>query len=271
MNYNDHPGLRWSRLVAGLSSGKRLKYELDYGKPDTAALGLGRVAHMVTLTPDEPIEMVPAEHLTPSGAVSTSAKTRAWIAEAGEYASPADLRVAKAIARAVHTDPTASDWLALCQTREQPVYGELASIGAVKCKPDAYDSVTGTLVDLKTHSSRSGSITTNSVLRAVVRYYYAGQMAFYRRVLRAAGLPIGDVVLIFVESSAPYDVIVVRLGEDWMAYGDALVDEALAVWSCVSKGIIEGAAPGLVDLPMPNWLVDSADDDDVSDLELEGV
>lgn len=271
MSYDQHPGLRWSRLSAGLQSGKRLRHELDHGRADTSALGLGRVAHMVTLTPDEPIATVPPEHLTPSGALSTSAKTRAWAAEAGEFASPADLATAQSIAAAVYGHAQARQLLDMCATREQPVYATLPGVGAVKCKPDAYDAFSGTLVDLKTHSSRSGSITIRSVQQAVTRYQYAGQMAYYRRVMAAAGLPVSEVVLIVVESAAPHDVIVARLGDDWMTYGDALVDEALAVWALVSAGTVEGVAPEIVDLPMPAWLVEDADSDDVAELGLEGM
>jgi hypothetical protein len=105
-----------------------------------------------------------------------------------------------------------------------------------------------------------------SVVAAMQAYRYAGQMSWYRRVMRAAGLAVEEVRLVFVDTAAPHDVIVVLLDESWMAYGDRLVDEALGAWQDVQAGIIRGVAPDMVIPVLPGWLED--DEGDMPDLEM---
>jgi hypothetical protein len=272
--YNDHPGIRWSRASAGLASGLQLAHEQANGRADTAALGLGRTVHVITLLPGAPVPVVPGEHLTPSGTLSTGKKTENWAEECAafglEYSTPADIEKGRAIAAKVNAHPVAAQTLAICKVREVPVYADLPDVGAAKCCPDLYDPDTGMMGDLKTHSGR-GPMTLRSVMLAILKWNYAAQMAFYRRVMAEAGMKLGEVRLIFVDSSAPHDVAVVRLSDDWLAYGEAEVDKALAVWAAVVAGTVEGIAPGLVDLELPAWLAETADSSDVDDLGLEGV
>lgn len=267
--YNDNPGLRWSSLSAGVQSGLQLAHERDHGREDTAALGLGRCVHLRALLPDQPVSVVPAEHLTPSGALSSSAKTKAWAAESAaagvEYASPADIATADRIAAALQRHPVAAETLDACPVREVPVYAVVGGV-AGKCCPDLYDPKTGLLADLKTHSGR-GRFSVRSVVAAMQTYRYPGQMAWYRRVLRAAGLPVEEVRLVFVDTAEPHDVIVVQLDESWLAYGDRMVDEALGAWHDVQAGIIRGVAPDMVVPVLPHWL----EDDEGEMPELEGL
>lgn len=271
--YNDNPGLRWSSLSAGVQSGLQLAHERDHGRDDTAALGLGRCVHLRALLPDQSVQVVPVEHLTPSGALSSSAKTKAWAAESAaagvEYASPADIATANRIAAALQRHPVAAETLDSCPVREVPVYAVVDGV-AGKCCPDLYDPKTGLLADLKTHSGR-GRFSVRSVVAAMQTYRYPGQMAWYRRVLLAAGLPVDEVRLIFVDTTEPHDVIVVRLSDGWLAYGDSLVDTAMATWHAVQGGVVLGVAPGIVEPDLPAWLADTADSSDVDGLGLEGM
>jgi hypothetical protein len=272
--YNDHPGLRWSNLSAGVQSGLQLAHERDNGRKDTAALGLGRVVHVAALEPAEvTVQLVPAEHLTPSGALSTGAKTRAWAAECAavglEYATLNDAMTGDRIAAALQRHPVAVETLEQCPVREVPVYAVVDGV-AGKCCPDLYDPKTGILADLKTHSGR-GRFSVRSVVAAMQQYRYAGQMSWYRRVMRAAGLAVEEVRLVFVDTAAPHDVIVVRLSDDWLAYGDSLVDTALANLAAVQSGVVQGVAPAIVEPDLPAWLADTADSSDVDDLGLEGM
>ena len=62
-----------------------------------------------------------------------------------------------------------------------------------------------------------------------------------------------------------------RLSEDWLAYGDSLVDTALANLAAVQSGVVQGVAPAIVEPDLPAWLADTADSSDVDDLGLEGM
>ena len=272
--YNEQAGLRWSSLAPGVQSGLQLAHERDHGREDTAALGLGRVVHVAALEPaGVTVQLVPSEHLTPSGSLSTGAKTKTWAKECAaagmEFTTPADLATAVQIASALRRHPAAADTLDACPVREVPVYATVDGVPG-KCCPDLYDPKTGILADLKTHSGR-GRFSVRSVVAAMQAYRYPGQMAWYRRVMLAAGLAVSEVRLVFVDTAAPHDVIVVRLSEDWLAYGDSLVDTALANLAAVQSGVVQGVAPAIVEPDLPAWLADTADSSDVDDLGLEGM
>jgi hypothetical protein len=266
-NYNEAQGLRWSTLKTALVSGKALQHALVTPRADTTALGLGRAIHIATLTSDTP-DLLPAEHLTASGAVSTSAKTRAWLAERGECYSPADWETAKRIAFEINLHPIARETLDLCEVREQPVYWtEVVDGVEIPCKacPDLYGKA-GILADLKSHGR--GALDDRGVVGAILRYGYAGQLAWYERGLLANGMPVLEWRLLFVESAAPHDVYVAQLGEDWQAFGREQAERALAVYA---SGTFDGVAPGLVRLELSAWLAETADSSDVDDLGLEGM
>lgn len=270
--YDNHPGLRWSRLSAGLTSGLQLQHELEHGRADTPQLGLGRVSHVATLTPHllDLLPMMPAEHLTPSGAVSTGAKTKAFLAEAAEagveFVGAGDRETALRIADAVWRHPIARETLDMCTVRETPTYVTDPVHGALKCRTDAYDLRTGLWADLKTTGK---PITVHGLAAAVRHWHYAGQASFYRRVMMLSGLAVTEQRLIFVESKAPFDVAVVDLA-DWKVYGDAEMEQALAVWAQVQAGDVRGVAPGLVRLELPAYLAENGEDSDAGD-GLEGL
>lgn len=257
--YNAAPGLRWSDLAPALTSGLQLAHHLRQPRADRPAFALGRAAHVAVLQPERLLgwPMVPPEHLTPSGSLSTKADTKAWMADmvarGVEPMGQADLNRALAIQVAVGAHPVASATLAQCVRREVPVYAKADGVDGKAC-PDAYDPATGLLVDMKTTSSRGSPVTVRSCVAAIVRYHYAGQLAWYSRVMRAAGLAVGDWRIIFVDTSAPHDVFVLELGPEWQEYGDELVDKALAVRAEVLAGKVEGQAPALVSAELPDYL-----------------
>ena len=256
MSYNEIKAMRWSVLKAGTVSPLALQHALANPSTDSAAKGLGRAAHLTTLLNEDPPQ-VPDEHLTPSGALSTSAKTKAWIAEnAGqEFYSAADIATAWAIRDAVLAHDEAAATLDACPIREVGVTGEVDGVPA-KCKPDAIGATM--LCDLKTTSA---TLDTRSLAREILRWGYHGQMAWYRKVCGRDDL---EVRLIFVQSKAPHDVAVVPLGEEWMALGDELVSRALGslarLRAAEESGVrAPGIAPGLLAVDVPRWLQEDED------------
>ena len=267
VNYNEIQAMRWSVLKAGTVSPLALQHALAYPAPDSAAKGLGRAAHLTTLLNEEP-PRVPDEHLTPSGKISTSKKTEAWLAEQGdaEFYGDADIATAWAIRDAVMAHDEAAATLAACPIREVACTGEVDGEPA-KCKPDAIGAAM--LADLKTTTA---ALDARSLAREILKWGYHGQMAWYRKVCGRDDL---QVRLIFVQSKAPHDVAVVPLGEEWMALGDELVSRALGslaqVRAAEAAGVrAPGVAPGLLMVDVPRWLQeDEANGGDV-DVDLEG-
>lgn len=272
MKYSNLPGLRWSRVKPGVDSPCALAYALDNPAPDSAAKGLGRAIHMVALEGKEPPSL-PAVCLTPSGALSTSKESKAALAQLAadgvEACTPSDIAEAKRLSYELTLHPIAAETLDLCPERERAWQ---ATIGGVLCKAqsDMWGRA-GILGDLKSTSKRIA--TERDLQREILRWCYHGQMAWYRRVMRACGQDVLEVRMIFVQTVVPFDVAVVVLDDDWMAAGEALVDKVLANYAIVqaarAAGIpVPGAHPSLVSLPAPRWLIE--DDEAGAAAGLEG-
>lgn len=272
MNYNDMPGLRWSRVKPGLDSPRALAYALDNAAPDSAAKGLGRAIHMVALEGREP-PALPAVCLTPSGALSTSRESKAALAQLAadgiEAYTPTDIAEAKRLAHELTLHPIAAETLDLCPERERAWQATIGGV-LVKAQSDLWGRA-GILADLKSTSKR---ISTERDLQSeIIRWGYHGQLAWYRRVMRACGQDVREMRLLFVQTVAPFDVAVVVLDDDWMAAGEEMVDRVFAHYAIVqaareAKIPVPGAHPSLVSLPAPRWLVE--DDEAGAAAGLEG-
>jgi len=281
VDYNDLPGLRWSTLKAGLQSSLHLKHAMETPRTDTAALDKGRRVHVATLTPQRwgacygtgpDLSQVRTKDGKPAANPAATTEGKALMAEwlaanpGVELVSDADRDAAFRIAYAVQAHPEASLVLARCTERERSYQATVDGIAA-KCQADLYGA--GLLGDLKTIGKMLGE---RALQRQILDYNYHGQLAMYRRVMRAAGQQVDRCVLIFVESAAPHDVAVVDVSEEWLALGDELVDQALAAYAEVVAGRAVGRFPGVVALEVPAWMqTDEANDADVDGLDLEGL
>ena len=279
-DYNDLPGVRWSTLKAGLQSPLHLRHALEQPRQDTEALRRGRRVHVATLQPARwgefygtgpDLSAVRTKDGKPAANPLATAEGKSLMAEwlaanpGVELVSDADRDAAFRIAAAVQAHPEARQVLGNCPERESARWAMLDGIKG-KCQADA--SGYGVLVDLKTIGKM---LSERALQRQILDYSYHGQLAWYRRVMRAAGVAVDRCVLIFVESAAPHDVAVVDVSEEWLALGDELVDQALAAYAEVVAGRAVGRFPGVVALDVPAWMqTDEANGDDLG-LDLEGV
>lgn len=280
IDYNDLPGLRWSTLKAGLQSPLHLKHAMETPRTDTAALGKGRRVHVATLTPDRwgayygtgpDLSSVKTKDGKPAANPLATAEGKALMAEwlaanpGVELVNDADRDAAFRIAYAVETHPAAAPVFTACRLREAAWQVEIDGVLS-KCQADLYGG--GMLGDLKTIGK---PLSERALQRQILDYSYHGQLAWYRRVMRARKVPVDRCVLIFVESAEPHDVAVVDVSEEWLALGDELVDQALAAYAEVVAGRAVGRFPGVVALDVPAWMqTDEANGDDLG-LDLEGV
>ena len=275
-SYDDLPGLRWSTLKAGLQSQLHLKHAMEQPRTDTEALRRGRRVHVATLQPERwdayysagpDLSAVRTKDGKPSANPLATAEGKALMAEwlaanpGVELVSQADADLAQRIADAVWQHPDAREVLECCEQREVAYCARLGNVEA-KCQVDMRGGVM--LGDLKTIGKM---LSERALQRQILDYGYHGQMAWYRRVMRANGVTVDRCVLIFVESAAPHDVAVVELTEDWLALGEELVDQALAAYAEVRAGRVFGRFPNRVMLDVPAW---ATPEEDAAD-ELEGL
>lgn len=160
------------------------------------------------------------------------------------------------MAEAIGRSRTANKLLARCTVRESTVIWTDPVTGTpCKARPDAMDPATGLLLDLKSTSDA----TLDAIRKDVARRLYHGQLAFYRRGLRAAGHPAAPCVLVFVESSPPHGVRAVVLDDEALGAGDNLVDQLLKLHAeCEAAGTWPGYPDQVETLTLPPWVTREA-------------
>lgn len=249
--YEALPGLRWSVAKDGLSSALHLRHRLDAPRPDTAAFRQGRLADTAILDPDlfEAVIEAPAEFVTDSGGLSKGKKALEWQASlpaGATVATAAEIHAANRMRDAVCRHPIAAQWLDTTTLRHHALTWMDGSV-ACKAEYDAICGSSGLAWDLKTTAGRGGPVSVRSCLAAICAYAYHGQHGWYERGAKANGLDIWRWGWMFVEKSAPYDVICIEADDDLMSEGRRMAEDAMDVYRRAQEtGDWPGCAPGLV-------------------------
>lgn len=277
-DYNDMPGLRWSTLKAGLQSPLHLKHAMETEREDKPCFRKGRRVHTAALEPHRWGEFYGSPDLsqckTAKGVPTTSPNADSvkdaiakWRMDNPqmEEVTDKDRDLAFRTAAALHAHPASAPLFRACKQREVAYTADLGNGGIDKCQADMVGP--GILGDVKTIGKM---LSVRALQNQILNFGYHGQLAWYRRVMRANGVQVDRVVLIFVEAAAPHDVAVVAISDEWLELGESLVDEALAAFAKVQAGDVCGRFPGEVDLEVPAWA--TPDEDATEGLEgLEGA
>lgn len=276
MTYNDLPGVRWSDLRAALQSPKHLQHQLANKRSDSPAMAFGRAVHCAVLEPQRfAVEAFdyPEEHVTPSGAVSTSKPTREWLASLPAETmllTTADRDAIARIVEAIEAHADASLWLAEAREREVEVQWTETIDGtdvACKAKADAYCPRLSLLWDLKTVGGFA-PFSVHRVEREIVSRLYFAQAGHYAKGLEHSGRRVDSVGWVCVESKAPFDVIVIEADADLMQACRDEADKALIAYAhAVGSGDWHGCAPARVVMSPPAWMLKA--EDDATELELD--
>jgi hypothetical protein len=178
---------------------------------DTPAMRLGRLVHLITLTPDR---TVPVYEGTRRGRDWESFKER-HVHEETVYTS-SEFDAAVAIKEAVHHDPFAARLLLEPGLREHRIEWTRAGRPCAGT-PDHFNATT--LIDLKTCASADPRRWQGRFGEIHKRSYHA-QLAWYADGIEAAGMPKPrEAYLIAVETRAPFPVVVYRIEESELDAG----------------------------------------------------
>jgi len=226
---------------------------------DTAALFLGRLAHLAILEPDAFSKIVRG----PEGDRRTKAVKDAWIEATAVHGNlvmpPADYDRAVAMRDSV--------WLrARCRallTGSGDV--ELSATwmeGDVLCKLRAdrisYELDGGTLVDVKT--TRDASKT--AFMRAIFAYGYHRQGAFYLDGFNALNTAARHFTIIAVENEPPHEVAIYRLAEAAIEAGRDQIYPLIELYSqCQKTGEWPGYPDVIEDITLPTWAWNQIDEE----------
>ena len=250
--YHAQPGLSSTGARALLKAPALFLHELTAGREGKRSFDVGHAAHAKILGVGSGTITYPAEHITPSGAVSTSKATVAW-AEQQRAAglvpvSAQDVVAVDGMAEAVLADADARAVLEGAAGREVSIFAEVDGV-PVRARFDILgDGVGG---DLKTARDAS----PRGFNRAVGDHGYHVQQQWYDDAhLAAVGSRLTDFRFIVVEVTAPYLVGVYDLDLMWMDAAARAAQKARARWrECVQSGV--WPAYGATTLTAPTWAV----------------
>lgn len=238
-----------------LESPAKFKYRQDNPQPGKRDYDIGHAAHSKVLGIGSELVGYPAEHLTPSGNVSTKAATVEWAEDqraAGLVpVSPADIAKVDAMAESVLAHPIARGLLEAPGERELSVFTEVEGV-PTRARIDALTDGIG--IDLKTTRKNADA---DSFGREAADLSYHVQQAWYWQALAAEGVALERFLFIVVEKAPPYLVGVNELDVIFRDMGDTAAEEARRRYL---HGIETGEWPGYSDdielSSPPAWMGD---------------
>ncbi len=245
--------------------------------PDTPDMRLGRAVHAAILQPSvfagtyagEPDINGPefANHAKPR-ASKMYKEMRAEMESLGaEVLTCDEWDAVVGMKEAVHAHPRAAKLIQSTGRAELSMVWDDEATG-VRCKSridwHTPSKAGGAIVDLKTTTDAS----PGAFERTIFRFGYHRQGTLYLRGARAAGLAAAHFVLIAVEKTPPYGVVLYRLDDDAVRLGETQVDFGLARYAhCRAKDEWPGYTTDVVDIGVPKW-ADAAVERDLEEVAL---
>jgi hypothetical protein len=199
------------------------------------------------------IKVIPSEHLTSTGLVSTKADTKKWMADQGDaiLVSPQDGEFLGEVKSQCSLNRAVAKLLKDIAHQEVSLRWTRPDGTKLRCRPDAITNG-GRVVDYKTTKYRNPA---RDFWRACTEYQYGLQSALYQEGAAAAGFSGEPLIFVLVSTVSPYTVIAKTLPERFISVGKARLDRAIADISArTSFGDWTPDGYGSCDeLYMPEW------------------
>jgi len=249
-------GVNWSSLKNMEDSPLHYKHRLD-SKEDTDTTGrsMGRLLHTLVLEP----------HNFGDGYAIYPGPTRRgkeWDAFKAENAGKTILKEnelveVRAQAAAVRAHPEVAPLLVGAETEKTIVWNEPRHGIRCKSRLDLWNPKLATLVDLKgcqtTDPRRFGQMAARMGYFAQLAHYYQAVALGLRRAVY-------DVLIVAVETSAPYDVAVFKLEDQDLEVGRIYVDDYLdKLKACLDSGVWPGRCPTRQRIQLPSYIFGDGD------------
>lgn len=222
---------------------------------ESSAFDVGHAAHAKILGVGLGVVEYPAEHLTPSGNISTKAATAEWARAARERGlapvTPQQMADVDAMAEAVLAYKPAQDLLEAPGKSEQSVFTEDPETGAwLRVRIDRLGN-NWTATDLKTTTDAN----PDEFRRDVAKYGYDVQQMFYLYALDLVRGGTHRFRFIVVEKTPPYLVSVNELDAEFEAIGRQRMRRAIDTYAaCMESGEWPGYEPIVHLVDPPRWL-----------------
>jgi hypothetical protein len=249
--YRALPGINASSIKPGRVSMAHMHMAMTRDSTPTAAMQLGTVTHCAILEPAK----LPGMVYEWSGRRGTNEHKQALAEHPDQlFVKSAKLAQVQRMADAVRSHKRASDLLAGCQY-ERSIQWYDKAYGTAKARLDAVCA--DYIVDVKTVAN----IEERAVLRQAMELGYDIGAGWYVEGCEQLGVTrwSPEFYLIYVESSAPYTVMVVRVGADVIEYGQRRAREiASRYYACSLLDVYPGPCDGSGDVlwELPTWAQD---------------
>jgi hypothetical protein len=262
--YADLPGLNASALKSGRVSMKHMRYYVEHGKEDTAAMRMGRMIHSAILEPDVFFADVVIYEGRRAG--------KDWEAFQSDCAlktilKPDELTALNQISTSVHSNRLAHDIIA--RTRhEVSAYRTDDILGDMKARLDGWDERTNAVLEIKTSNS---GLTPDAFSRTQYNMGTHIQLGWINTILSGGGFEHPAFVVLGVEQKPPYDVVAFDVDAGLIERGIEEAKEIATKWRIAqTTGIYDGISSEFALLSLPKWAAGKSEEEvDVSDGEME--
>lgn len=252
--YEQIDAVNWSTLVHMATSAKLLAWRRDHAREETLALRIGTAIHCALLEPDLfPKRYVVRPNLGDGRTKVGKAARAEWNATIPAGAVVLDLDEYESISRcanAARAHPVVRDLLRMGRAEEIVTWHDEET--GLACKGRLDYIAPRYLVDLK--STRAE--TLGQLAREIAGRMYHGQVSFYRDGAIAARVGQADaqVIVIAIQTVAPYDVVPARIQVEDLELGRSLYRSLLRRYAeCQAANYWPGLAPQIVNLSLPEW------------------
>ena len=248
--YDAHSAINCSTLKQFMKSSLHAEHQLKFKDNDKSdALIFGSAVHAYVLEP----EVFDSEfHVMPSKIDRRTKVGKEEYAKQLDLAAGRDLIkheqwvVIQRMGEMLRKHPSASDLLCCGDTEVS-----LVTDDDFRCRIDQCDTDRHILVDLKTCMSAD----MPSIAQSVRKYHYAMQARFYLNCYQSVTGHEAEFYFVFIEKSGPHDINCIKLSEDWLAIGQAQIDEAmtrLRDWKILGP---RGYSESITTLEVPSYLM----------------
>jgi len=260
--YHSQPALSSTGARLLLDSPARFHHAQNHPQPHKDAYDLGTAVHSRVLGTGTIAVAYPAEHLTPSGAVSTKQATVEWVAEQralGQILLTAtQLEQVNGMSESVLAQPQARALFEQSGIAEASVFATDPATGVkMRARFDYLPDFTVTdpwSVDLKTTGK---SAAPHEFLKTVANFGYHIQQEWYLDTYKMqTGLIDLRMKFVVVETAAPYLVAVHELSDQFAEIGSSAGARARALYAdCVKADSWPGYPTTGDPLQPPMWAI----------------
>lgn len=256
-DYHSQSALSASGMKVLLKSPKHFQ-QARRVRVEKAEFDVGHAVHARVLGVGMPVVQIPDEYLATNGAASTKLAKEFIADKRAEGKVPLKRQVYERVvfaSDAVLMHPKARRVLEVPGDSEVSLFATDPETG-VRLRGRIDRRAGRTIVDVKSMVD----ISTRALLRVIDAYGYDLQGETYRFLFELVTGEIAEpVVLICTEKEPPYDVRVIRLGDQWIDGGWRKLRRAIEIYAaCVEAGVwpgIDDVDGPIEDLPAPSWYV----------------